>query len=167
MPPPQLRNRNSTHRFQISARHQYFVAYEQSLTTEMHADPNVVVIREPKGNKDNASIPGIRGIYQLRAFGDNRSIQYREVACWCPNCIMSNYDNCLVESKWITAILDAGTSKPKRISKCSVCKQAGHNKNSPLCIGRPAVDSAIPFPAQDTAAQDHTPSDVDESEEDI
>ena len=69
----------------------------------MHDDPNVVLIREPKGDKDNDSIPGIRGIYQLRTTGDTRTIQYREVACWCPSCIMTDYDKFLVKSKWISA----------------------------------------------------------------
>ena len=167
MPSPQQRNRNSSLRFQISARHQYFVAYEVSLTSEMRADPNVVVIRPPNGDKDNDSIPGIRSIYQLRTFGDKRSIEFRQVACWCPRCIVSDYDNCLVESKWISVDLDAGTSKPKRINKCSVCKQPGHNKKSILCVGRSDVGSAVPIPAQDIATLDSTLSEEEDGEEDF
>ena len=65
-------------------------------------------------------------------------------------------------------ILDAGASKPKRANKCSVCKQAGHNKNSSLCLGRPsAVGSAtIHVASQDIAALDETPSDEEDNEDD-
>ena len=93
----------------------------------MLANPDVVVIVEPKGDKENDSIPGIRGLYRLRATGiekDTRIIQYREVACWCPYCIQSDYSNCLVQSRWESINLDAA-SKPKRITKCSVCKLPG------------------------------------------
>ena len=139
----------------------------------MHDDPNVVLIREPKGDKDNDSIPGIRGIYQLRTTGDTRTIQYREVACWCPSCIMSDYDKCLVKSQWTSVTLDAGTSKPKRTNKCSVCKQPGHNKNSLLCVGKIIAAGPI-FPVtpenittlNEALSNDEGNSEEEEEEED-
>ena len=165
MPPPHQKIRSCTDRFQISARHQYFVAYETCLTSEMSNNPNVVVIRESNGDKNNDSIPGICGIYQLRTVGDTRTIQYREVACWCPSCILSDYNNCLVESKLISAILDAGISKPKRTNKCSVCKQPGHNKKSSLCVGRPADGSVVLLQAQDITDLEEVQGDDEDSED--
>ena len=63
--------------------------------------------------------------------------------------------------------LDTGTSKPKRINKCSACKQPGHNKNSLLCVARSAIGSAVPAPpAQNIAALEEKSSDDDDNDED-
>jgi len=112
--------------------------YEHNRTADMLNNVDVVVIIPPKGNKQNESIPSIRGLYQFRTTyaedGESRIIHYREVACWCPFCIKSDYINCLVQSRWESLNLVA-SPKQKQLRKCSVCNQAGHNKSKCLTVG--------------------------------
>ena len=72
-------------------------------TDEMKAHDRVITCIIPHGSKGGKDIVGIRGMYQLRAIeadATTRIIYFREIACHCKYCVLSNYDNCLIKSEW-------------------------------------------------------------------
>ena len=99
---PEKRNRHTSFRFQLSARHHYFVVYANMQTDEMKAHDRVITCIIPHGCKGGKDIVGIRGIYQLRAINADatpRKNYFRKIACRCKYCVLSNYENCLIKSE--------------------------------------------------------------------
>ena len=75
------------------------------MTNEMREHNHVIQVIEPRGSKLGEGIPGIQKlVYQLRvtnAMVGSRRIIYRNRTCWCRRCVISDYDNCVTDSKWI------------------------------------------------------------------
>lgn len=111
MPPP-AGDSSLTRQFQLRARHQRFVANEEqiskatALRERQTLDGKVVTVVAPKGAKDNKGVPDIRkGVYQFLVTSqtvNERTIRYRAFPCWCKNCVIGNYTECVTGAVWET-----------------------------------------------------------------
>lgn len=148
LPVPRLRR--AANLFSISKRHHCFVVHEKDVTVDMRAcDDGVVFMLTPQGDKENKPIPGIRGIYQLKVqieTSTSRLLSYRECACWCRYCVVGDYANCVVSSRWINIDLSSTrnnkdvASTPRR---CSRCGEPGHNiKSCKVVVPLPPDDQS-------------------------
>jgi hypothetical protein len=121
MPKP-INNKNTIlKKFHISERHFRFVVEEEHMTPEMRANDHVVTLVKPHGDKFCNDLIGIRKMYQrkcTRALHDTRLISYRLIPCWCSKCEDHDFDNCVINSKWIqkdlakARVIDAVVAAP-------------------------------------------------------
>ena len=108
----------------------YSYCREDQIKGEIQEHQHIVKVREPRGNKLGGGITGIESkVYQLRAsseFVNTRRILYREITCWCSNCVVGNFDYCLDDSKWSAADL---ATVEKQKSKRGIAAAAADNNS--------------------------------------